>query len=76
MAKRKRKAEPDTFSNQLRRIIEDSGLSRYAICKAAGLDPSHLHRFVKDLPGGRLTNDSIDRLAVALGLRLVQDPDD
>jgi hypothetical protein len=73
MAKRKRKTGPETLSDQLRRIIADSGRSRYAICKAAGIDPAHLHRFVNNLQGGRLTNDSIDKLGTALRLRLVVD---
>ncbi len=76
MAKRKSKTTgPETFSDQLRRIIADCGRSRYAVCKAAGIDPAHLHRFVNDRPGGRLTNDSIDKLAAVLRLRLVVDSD-
>lgn len=67
MAKRRTKRE--SFSDQLRRIIADSELSRNQLCKAAEMDPSHLHRFVHGT--GRLTNDSIDRLAEALGVRLV-----
>jgi hypothetical protein len=76
MAKRKTKTGPETLSGQLRRIIADSGLSRYAICKAAGIDPAHLHRFFNDLPGGRLTNDSMDKLGLVLRLRLVVDSED
>ncbi len=63
----KRKSE--TFSDQLRQIIAESELSRNQICIAAEIDPSHLHRFVHGT--GRLTNDTIDRLAVVLRLRLV-----
>lgn len=76
MAKRKIKTGPEKFSDQLRRIIVDSGLSRYAICKAGGIDPAHLHRFVNDRAGGRLTNDTIDKLAAVLKLRLVVDADE
>jgi Cro/C1-type HTH DNA-binding domain len=75
VAKRKTKTEPETLSDQLRRIIRDSGLSRYAICKAARVDPSQLHRFVNMQPGGRLTTDSLDRIGQALGLRLVREID-
>ena len=64
MAKRSK-----SFSDQLRWIIQDSELSRNQICVAADIDPSHLHRFVHGM--GRLTNDTIDRLAPVLGLRLV-----
>jgi plasmid maintenance system antidote protein VapI len=55
----------------LRQIIEESEMSRNQICLAADIDPSHLHRFVHGT--GRLTNDTIDRLADALSLRLVAD---
>ncbi len=58
-----------SFSDQLRRLIAESELSRNQICKAAEIDPSHLHRFVHGT--GRLTNDTIDRLAAALKLHLV-----
>ena len=67
MAKRRRKSK--TFSDQLRRIISDSELSRNQICIAAEIDPSQLHRFVHGT--GRLTNDTIDRLAVVLNLQLI-----
>jgi len=67
MAKRPKRR--DSFSNQLRRIIQESELSRNQICLAADIDPSHLHRFVHGT--GRLTNDTIDRLAPVLRLRLV-----
>lgn len=57
------------LSDQLRKIIRESGLSRYRICKMASLDPSQMHRFLRG--EGRLTNDSLDRLGEALGLRFV-----
>ena len=58
-----------SFSDQLRRIIDDSELSRNRICLEAGIDPSHLHRFYHG--SGRLSNDTIDRLVAVLGLRVV-----
>jgi plasmid maintenance system antidote protein VapI len=61
----------ESFSDQLRRIIAESELSRNQLCIAAGLDPSHLHRFVHGK--GRLTNDTIDRLVDVLGVRLTID---
>ena len=66
-------AGPETLSDQLRRIIADSDQSRYAICKQAGIDPAHLHRFVNGRPGGRLTTDSLDKIGAVLRLRLVVD---
>ena len=59
----------DSVSDQLRHIIQQCGMSRNQICLAADIDPSHLHRFVHGT--GRLTNDSIDKLAPVLGLRLL-----
>lgn len=67
----KQRKQPESFSVQLRRIIDESELSRNQICLEASLDPSHLHRFVHGT--GRLTNDTIDRLAPVLRLRLVSD---
>ena len=46
-------------------------MSRNRICIASEIDPSHLHRFVHGT--GRLTNDTIDRLAETLCVRLVTD---
>ena len=59
------------FSDQLRRFIAESDLSRNQICIAAEIDPSHLHRFVHGT--GRLTNETIDRLTAVLGLKLKND---
>ena len=70
MAK-KRKKQPESFSDQLRRCIEESEMSRNQICIAAEIDPGHLHRFVHG--EGRLTNDSMDKLVAVLGLRLTKD---
>ena len=65
------KRRSETFSDQLRRIIKESEMSRNQICLAAGIDPSHLHRFFHGT--GRLTNDTIDRLTESLRIRLDTD---
>lgn len=57
-----------SLSDQLRVIIRNHEMSRYAICRAADVDPSQLHRFLNGK--GRLTTDSLDRIGKALGLRL------
>jgi len=70
MGKRKTK-RPRTLSDQLRHIIEAGDLSRYEIAKQSGVDASQLHRFVKGK--GRLTTESLDKIAVVLKLRFIQD---
>jgi len=67
MAKRRK-----SFSDQLRAIIADCGMSRNQLCKLAGLDPTQLHRFVHKT--GKLTNETIDRLADVLGVQLTAKP--
>ena len=54
MAKR---TKPQPLSDQLRKLILEHELSRYAICKAAAVDPGQMHRFIKGT--GRLTTDSL-----------------
>jgi hypothetical protein len=67
--------DANTISGQLKRAIVASGLTHYAIGKAAGVDPGIILRFMS---GERETLKlaTVDRLAVALGLRLCQDRDD
>ena len=60
-----------SISDQLRRAIEQSGQSRYAIWKATGVAQSTLSRF---MAGEGLTLDVIDRLARHLGLNLTTGP--
>jgi transcriptional regulator with XRE-family HTH domain len=61
-----------TPSEQLRRILESRGGSAYALARLADLAPTVVSRF---LSGRRsLTLHSFDRLAGALGLRLVEPP--
>lgn len=49
------------FSDQLRRLIETSGESRYAICKATGLQQATLTRFMQGKGG--LSVEGLDKLA-------------
>lgn len=57
-----------TVTDQLRRAVEESGQTRYAISKATGIPASVLSRFVA---GGRgLRSENIDRLCDYLGLVL------
>jgi len=58
-----------TVSDAVRRAIEKSGVSRYRICREAGIDKASISRFMAGKTG--LTLASLDRLAVVLGLDLV-----
>ena len=58
-----------TITEAVRRAIEESGLSRYAIAKASGVTQAALSRFVAGKRG--LTTDTLDRLADVLGLEIV-----
>jgi transcriptional regulator with XRE-family HTH domain len=57
-----------TLAEQLRDLVGDRGLSGYALAKAAGLNRSIVTRF---MAGGSITLETLDALAGALGLRLV-----
>ena len=58
-----------TLSDDLRRRIETSPLSRAGICRAIGLDQAVLSRFMRGKSG--LSLKTVDRLADLLGLHLV-----
>lgn len=57
------------LSDQLRRAIKDSDLTRYRIFMETSIDQASLSRFVRGECG--LSLDSIDRLGVLLDLRLI-----
>ena len=63
------KAGTLALSEQLRRAIDDSGMSRYAICKAVGLPESNMSRFMAGRSG--LSLATVDRISELLGLTLV-----
>ena len=61
-----------TVSEQLKRAIDRSGLSRHRICQMSGIDQAAMSRF---MAGTRaLTCESVDKLCTALGLELVGPP--
>lgn len=68
MSMRKKQA---SFIDQVRRAVEESDMSRYAIGKITGIDQAALSRFVYGERG--LTMENLDRLAECLGLRVVID---
>ncbi len=57
-----------TISDQIRRAIETSGLSRYEICRRAGVDQATMSRFMARKRGVNTT--TLDRLAEVLNLVL------
>lgn len=61
--------KPLLISEQLRRAVSESHLSRYRIAKETGLSQSLLSRFVSGDRG--LSLDAIDKLGTLLGFRLV-----
>jgi transcriptional regulator with XRE-family HTH domain len=60
----------ERFTEQLKKAIDASGMTRYAIAKASGVDQAILSRFMRGQQG--LTSDSIDKLCDALGLSLTK----
>jgi transcriptional regulator with XRE-family HTH domain len=55
------------FSDQLRRAVDASGLSRYRIAKQLGVSQSLLSRF---MAGRWLGQETLDALAALLDLRV------
>jgi transcriptional regulator with XRE-family HTH domain len=58
------------LTDQLRRAIDDSGLTRYRIAKDVGIDESALAKFYKGQRG--VSADVLDRLGEYLNLELVR----
>ena len=68
MAMRKKQA---SLIDQIRQAVEQSGMSRYAISKATGIDQAALSRFVYGERG--LTAENLDKLGECLNLKIVVD---
>jgi len=64
MSKRRQKV-----TDAVRRAIQESGVSRYRICGAAGIDKASISRFMAGKTG--LTLATLDALADVLGLAVV-----
>jgi transcriptional regulator with XRE-family HTH domain len=56
------------LSDQIRDAVKDSGMTKYRIAAATGVQQSSLSRFMR---GGSLSLDTLDRLADVLGLVVV-----
>jgi hypothetical protein len=61
----------ESFTDQMRRLIADSGQSCYAIAKATGIDPASLSRFLSGKTG--LLLRQVETMADYLGWRIVAD---
>ena len=57
------------LSEQVRRAVEESGMTRYAICMAIGMHESVMSRFMNGKGG--LQQDSMDALADLLEIDIV-----
>jgi transcriptional regulator with XRE-family HTH domain len=60
------------LSDRIREAVDASGLSRYAICKAIGLNQGAMSRFMSGKSGMSL--DSLDRIAEFIGIEVVVKP--
>lgn len=63
------KQRTDKISDQLRRIIDDCGLSRYEISKRTGIDQSTLAKFYSGQQG--LSMKALNALGECLGLTII-----
>ena len=63
MAKKRKR-----FSDEIRAAVEQSGLSRYAICKALGVPQSSMSRFMSG--ENWLGQDTLDALAKLLNFHI------
>lgn len=59
----------DKLSDQIKRAIEKSGMSRYRLSCESGVDQGHLSRFVHGKAG--LSLDALDEIGLVLGLRII-----
>lgn len=62
-----------SFSDQIRRAVDASDLTRYRICKEIGLSESTLSRFMAGKGG--LSLDALDKLADLLRLVIAVAPE-
>jgi transcriptional regulator with XRE-family HTH domain len=57
-----------SMTDEVRRAIEEAGISRYAICKGAGISEAAMSRFMHGQTG--FTLRTLDRLAAFLDLHV------
>lgn len=66
-----RKKSPEKLTDQLRRIVAESGKSLGQITRDTGIDKSALSRFVNGERG--LSMEALDKIGEYLGLRFAAD---
>ena len=59
-----------SFSDEIRKAITKSGLTRYRIAAESGVSEATLSRFMS---GSSMTTDSLDKIAAVLRLRVEMD---
>ena len=62
-------ARRTSLSDQIRKAVDQSGMSRYRICQEAGIDQPSMSRFMAGKGG--LSVERLDMLAAVLDLRIV-----
>jgi transcriptional regulator with XRE-family HTH domain len=62
------KKRPNRFSDELRRAVDDCGITRYRIAKTMGVSESLLSRFMS---GAWLGQETLDAMAELLDLHVV-----
>ena len=65
-----KKRKKTKISDQIRAAIETSGVSRYGIAMATGIDQATLSRFMGGTGG--ITVETLDKLSEYLGLEIVE----
>ncbi len=70
----KAKSARPTLADTIRRAVDATGLSVYAVAKASGISQPIVHRFMNGERG--LTLDTADKLCRFLGLRLTATKDE
>jgi len=67
------KTKQETFLDQVRRAVDESGLGRNELARRLGIDKATMSKFMSHERG--IGSETLDRLAVVLGLRVVCDRD-
>ncbi len=63
--------EPEKLSDAIRRAIDDSPMSKYAICKKLNINQGHMSKFMHR--EAAFSQDRLDELGLLFGLRIVRD---